>query len=626
MSKKLIMLLLLAPTFMLCKEIVAQNETPSGNLAVVIAPSEFEFNTAEDSIFEDEVGDLIGQKYIVLSRVQAINPGLNPPPFLLEHIKSVNGTYPAGILLHTSHGAANPSIQMESFVDTVFTNDAMQASLDRLDAYMNAGWVVLPINQREINIKEMSTGHFSIFMYPKAITNRAHGLDTFKPLVYIATCYGSLMLPAYVGKGARVAVGDVDTVKNLACAQKVKQFFRRLNGREGQIKRVVANAWADFSDFGAVGLENTTLAPSVLSLSAPCPIKAGDIVIITLDTKCDIDSIPDIIGINCTIEGEAWLNPTTLQGTCVAPPPPGAHNFDIILDWVNTKSANNAARLDGNTIPFSNAHGPAHDDYVESFSCPQPTQTIDLSTGVNRVDNTFYPLGTTCPYWLVFEEFNNVVTPRPVNVIDTSNFWGNPPPGSQWAGYSSTCLTNTQHGIIKYKTEFVLNAVDTNLRLDIGYTVDDRGPVLLNGNVILTTPQQGNHTTPIVASITNPNLFVVGTNVIEVHAENDYAPHGFAMSLLLTATAGTLVSSEESQLLDALFSQTTIYPNPTVDRLQISGLSPKIKFSYRVLDIWGKELVESESPDINVEKLSSGIYILELKSSKGSKFVRFLKL
>jgi len=217
-------------------------------------------------------------------------------------------------------------------------------------------------------------------MYDRAITNHADGLTNDKPLVYIATCYGSLIAPAYTGKGARVALGSVGCISRSLNKTQVETFFRRMNGQEGQAKRPVSSARAGLISLAAVGAENTTLAPSVLSVQAPCPIKVGDKVTILLDTKCNTTRIPDIEGVGCTVENEVWLNETTLEGTVTAPPPPGAFNFYILLRWINTYSKNNDARLDGNTNPLEiNARGPAHDTYVQRFSCPRPSKSFSAN-------------------------------------------------------------------------------------------------------------------------------------------------------------------------------------------------------------------------------------------------------
>lgn len=348
-------------------QVYAQNETPSSHVSVVVAPARWEGDRGED-VFLAETGSPSGQRYITLSLQQTNNPGLNPIIDLLDHVERIDGTYSTGVLLHTGHGGDDKSIIMESFTHA---NDATAkaAAEARLAQYKAAGWDTEGAD-REIEVTQQEAGHWALWMFDRAVTNRGTSLSTDKPLVYIATCYGSLVAPAYTGKGARVALGSVGCIDRTVNGNQVKTFFRRMNGREGQAKRPVSAARAGLNKLAASGNEATTLAPSVLTLTAPCPIKVNDLVTITLDTKCYTSIIPDIVGTNCTIENETWVNETTLRGTCTAPPAPGSRNFSIRLKWDLTYSKNNTARLDGNTDPAGvNAHGPAHDDYTKDFDC-----------------------------------------------------------------------------------------------------------------------------------------------------------------------------------------------------------------------------------------------------------------
>lgn len=349
---------------------LAQNETPSSRVARAVAPYRWEANRGENT-FVAETGSPRGQHYFSFSIQQTRRPGLFPHVDLVDHMDAIDGTFSTGVLLHTGHGGSSKVIGMESFTHA---NDAMAlaAANRRLAHYGTAagGGYDIAGADRELGVAQQAQGHYVIVMYDRAVTNHADGLAKSKSLIYIATCYGSLMLPAYVGKGARVGVGNVGLCARALNRRKVERFFRRMNGREGIGKRPVSGARMGFAGFGASGNEATTLAPVVTNVTAPCPIKAGDKVIYTLDTKCHTGIRPDIIGTNCTIENETWKNETTLEGTCTAPPAPGAFNFKLTLDWRLVYSLRNTARLDGNTNPAGvNGRGPAHDNYVSDYSC-----------------------------------------------------------------------------------------------------------------------------------------------------------------------------------------------------------------------------------------------------------------
>jgi hypothetical protein len=186
-------------------------------------------------------------------------------------------------------------------------------------------------------------------------------------LVYLGSCEGAGLLDDFITAKARVAVGNPDCPNDET--ERVTKFFRRMDGKEGQGKRPVGAAMAGLG-ISSAGKTNTTLAPSVVSLEAPCPIKAGDKVRYTLDTTCEQGIVPDIVGNGCNIQNELWINSTTLEGTCTAPPPPGAFEFTLRLKESLLYSDQNVARLDGNTNPAGkNAEGPAHDDHLTPYDC-----------------------------------------------------------------------------------------------------------------------------------------------------------------------------------------------------------------------------------------------------------------
>lgn len=371
------------------------NETPSSGVCVVVSPNRWEFDGGE-ATFLAETGMPNGQQYITLSLQETVDPGLNPTIDLIDHIERVNGTYHTGVLLHTGHGGADRKIGMENFRHADDAT-AMAAAQARLTQYGNAAWDIAGAD-REIEIIRKRPGWWLIAMFDRAITNRGAGLANDKPLVYIATCHGSAMGPAYVGRGARAWVGDVGCAVVNASATRVETFFKRMNGQEGQLKRPVSAARAAPPDvmmgLAAGGQLNTTLAPSVLSIVAPCPIKNGDFVTFTMDTTCEMGNLPDIVGFNCTIQNEVWLNTTTLRGTCTAPAAPGANRFVVTLTWQNTYSDNNTARLDGNTNPTGrNARGPAHDDFRARYLCTGAPSAVPDFSEVFETIGTAYCFG-----------------------------------------------------------------------------------------------------------------------------------------------------------------------------------------------------------------------------------------
>ncbi|NQY28241.1 MAG: T9SS type A sorting domain-containing protein [Flavobacteriaceae bacterium] len=72
-----------------------------------------------------------------------------------------------------------------------------------------------------------------------------------------------------------------------------------------------------------------------------------------------------------------------------------------------------------------------------------------------------------------------------------------------------------------------------------------------------------------------------------------------------------------------LSSRVNIYPNPSADYIQISNITSIKK--YAIYNILGKKVVSGEinqNQKINITKLNSGIYFIQLENGKATKFVK----
>lgn len=92
----------------------------------------------------------------------------------------------------------------------------------------------------------------------------------------------------------------------------------------------------------------------------------------------------------------------------------------------------------------------------------------------------------------------------------------------------------------------------------------------------------------------------------------------------------TILDEVDSSLgfIDITGSETLkIYPNPVKDLLYIKSKNNFKINSINIYDITGKKILHllNNNPIINIEKLSSGLYILKLNTSIGSESYRFLK-
>lgn len=329
-----------------------------------------------------------GQRYSYIEFVERAPPTASVPTqcTVASLYNIIHNMEPSlAVLLITSHGTVG-QIDVEVFEGGPAGRAAMDA---RFDAYIN-GTTGIPDLPKFTALEIIKQGSNSPSR-PNVIAVwdvffRNHGRLN-QSLVYFGTCnggspdpIGSSMATAAVNGGARVAIGPPDQLSYTRLATDIGKFFKRLDGKEGLGMRNVAAARGGLF-LSVAGEENTTLSPAVASVSAPCPLKAPQIVIFGLDTDCNTMITPDIVGTGVTIENEVWLNPRVIYGTCTAPPAdamPGACGFILRLRWPTVRSARNNARLDGNENPMGagNAVGPSWDDYVQQFSCSCAPPTV----------------------------------------------------------------------------------------------------------------------------------------------------------------------------------------------------------------------------------------------------------
>lgn len=65
-------------------------------------------------------------------------------------------------------------------------------------------------------------------------------------------------------------------------------------------------------------------------------------------------------------------------------------------------------------------------------------------------------------------------------------------------------------------------------------------------------------------------------------------------------------------------NQLLVYPNPTQDILQVSGIEAQ---TLRVYDVQGRLVHQEKGTEVHVRHLSNGVYILQI----GTQVVRFIK-
>jgi Secretion system C-terminal sorting domain len=188
--------------------------------------------------------------------------------------------------------------------------------------------------------------------------------------------------------------------------------------------------------------------------------------------------------------------------------------------------------------------------------------------------------------------------------------------------------------------------VGTNLVVDYKYTIAADGKIAIaitkNGLVnewdyistvgflelnpaVAGTDVTGTFTVPIPSG-TTPTMALTGIQNYRIKIELLKADGGFLAgkydNINYDFTAAPL-GINNNKLLDAV----TVYPNPVVSILNVKNTNTLSKASYSIINVLGKTVLKSEGLNeaVDVSNLSSGFYILSLKSDEGVKNFKFQK-
>lgn len=157
---------------------------------------------------------------------------------------------------------------------------------------------------------------------------------------------------------------------------------------------------------------------------------------------------------------------------------------------------------------------------------------------------------------------------------------------------------------------------------------DDSGETAWTKTASTTTPVTGSITIPATAAIGNTTMRIsMKYNAIPTACESFSYGQVEDYSINITA-AGTVVVNELVADADKTDSQITLYPNPVENELNISLFEQKEKASgFKIINELGQQVSSgylSESP-INVSKLNTGIYIIELNNGQEKVAKKFIK-
>lgn len=90
-------------------------------------------------------------------------------------------------------------------------------------------------------------------------------------------------------------------------------------------------------------------------------------------------------------------------------------------------------------------------------------------------------------------------------------------------------------------------------------------------------------------------------------------------------TARVIEKGIATDVTEAEFSNVSVYPNPTMDKLNLVGIEGNFQVS--ILNVQGDEVfAANNATQINVSDLAAGMYHLKLSSANGSKVIKFNKL
>jgi hypothetical protein len=254
-----------------------------------------------------------------------------------------------GTLLIQSHGETN------RLIVEVYSNstEGVNARDDAYDVYLaqySSSLVVTMEYETPSYVRYPCIGVTDSYL-----RSRSH-LDG--ALVFVDACYSSSIIDDLVNPyygNARVAIGVVGEQLAYYIGQCIEQFFSRMDGKLGQWCRPVSCAKTGLNNYLAVaGQENTVLTVAVQHVDYPAPIRLGDTISITFDTKCNTYAWPEIWcdwwGDICEV---GWDDDSlTFRATLCQLPPSGISEVEATLGWDHVWSGRNWACLDGNTDPW----------------------------------------------------------------------------------------------------------------------------------------------------------------------------------------------------------------------------------------------------------------------------------
>ena len=211
-----------------------------------------------------------------------------------------------------------------------------------------------------------------------------------------------------------------------------------------------------------------------------------------------------------------------------------------------------------------------------------------------------------------FSNFSNTTSPTNGSYngdLSTVDFSGAPLSNSEimFQINSDTSWTVTFNSAIPNLRLYCKFWRTVEVEFDQPFTILSGGSSFVNpsGNQLNTTTF-----TDGVIEFTNP---VTSLNLTVLSGDNGYAALTFGLDQLLSLNDNGVEIDRKIKL----------YPNPSTDAIQISGL--KNSENYTVFSLLGKEMLNgiiSNGESITIENLNNGIYFLKFDNGNTLKFVK----
>ena len=156
---------------------------------------------------------------------------------------------------------------------------------------------------------------------------------------------------------------------------------------------------------------------------------------------------------------------------------------------------------------------------------------------------------------------------------------------------------------------------------DVFVGVNGPSGLAFNGNDLYIAEYNGREISKIDITVANPTLTSVVTGT-ELYDVTKLVFNGNDLYMTVHAEVLKFTESVVTSQVDINNSSISIFPNPSTNFIQISGLN---KTTYKIIDILGAEIKAgriSDTERINIQDLTNGLYFLKFENGSTTKFIK----